>query len=288
MHLLNDVAHLVRLLEHALGGGPDLAGLHGGEVLQHRAEGQKIVQRVELGGDGAVVNYHVGGAGVGIELLHAHVDGGQLAVVVQAQVTEHVLTPGDADHGGHVAVALVGDHVAAGADVEEGGGFAGGVQPRQGADLLRLGGKGRFRLRLPAQQHAVDLHPLRAAQGMVFVAGALHHRLDTQLRHLVLHLGIVEDHGGLDGQLAAAVKQQLVIRGVVLAGVGEPAAVQGLNGGGGVPVLAAHEGDGVHAADGLKKGHGGGGGKIDMVKALGHRHDVPGQARRGLLPPGHH
>ena len=62
---------------------------------------------------------------------------------------------------------------------------------------------------------AVELDPFKAAQCLGLVAGQLGEHGDAQFFQLLLHFGVVVDHGRLDGQLAALVHDQLVVRCVV-------------------------------------------------------------------------
>ena len=89
----------------------------------------------------------------------------------------------------------------------------------------------------------------------------------------------MEHHGVLDGEGAASGKDALIVRGAVLARVGDAALLHGLSGLFHIPALGlrAGEGDAVQGVQMDEEVHHRGGDEINMIQRLAQQNDVLGQ-----------
>ena len=89
----------------------------------------------------------------------------------------------------------------------------------------------------------------------------------------------MEHHGVLDGEGAAGGKDALIVRGAVLARVGDAALLHGLFGLFHIPALGlrAGEGDAVQGVQMDEEVHHRGGDEINMIQRLAQQNDVLGQ-----------
>ena len=125
---------------------------------------------------------------------------------------------------------------------------------------------------------------------MGLVAGAVHqHRHAQQLDHL-LDLRRMVDHRGFDGEAAAFIDQQLIVRLAVLAGEQDVAALHGGHRVVDVPAggLQRRQPDGVQRIDGVEQRHRRGRGQIDVFDGLLQYHDVRVQPLRRFHFLRHH
>ena len=279
----NHLAHRLGFLEHALAGAPHIALPHRLEVGQGGALGRQLVQSLQGGLNGAVVDQNIGVLGHVVKALHLDVHGGQ-GVFLPAQLLQGVHPSGQVDGLGDVVPRLAHRHHAVGGNGEEGHRLAGALLLQHGFQLGQLAvivGLGRL---LPVEQSAVQLHPLHPAQGVALVAGPLHQHRDAQPLQLFLHLRVVVDHGGGEGQAAALGLDELIVRGAVLAGVGHAPVLHGLTGLGDVPALGlgARQGDRVHHLQLPEAVHGGGGLEVDILQGLAENSHILRQLRRDL------
>ena len=139
-----------------------------------------------------------------------------------------------------------------------------------GGHLLHLLAEDLFRHLSLIQQDAVELEPLHPGQRAALVARALHEDRYAELFQLLLDLGVVEHHGVLDGEGAAGGKDALIVRGAVLARVGDAALLHGLSGLFHIPALGlrAGEGDAVQSVQMNEEVHHRGGDEINMIQRL--------------------
>ena len=89
----------------------------------------------------------------------------------------------------------------------------------------------------------------------------------------------MEDHGVLDGEAAPGSKDPLIVRGAVLAGVGDAALLHSLLGLLHIPALGlgAGEGDAVQCIQMDEEVHHRGGDEVDVVQRLAERDNIGGQ-----------
>ena len=106
-------------------------------------------------------------------------------------------------------------------DGEEGDRLARGVLIEQRLDAGELIGEDALGLLGFAQQQADAFDPLHPGQRAALVAGALHKDGHAKFFQLLLDLGGVVDHSVLDGKAAVRSEDALVIRGAVLARIGD-------------------------------------------------------------------
>ena len=97
---------------------------------------------------------------------------------------------------------------------------------------------------------------------------------------LLLHFGGVQNHGVLDGKTAVRGQNLFVVRGTVLACIGDAARFHGLLCFGQIPSLGlgAGEGDAVQCVQMQDQVHHRGGDKIDVLHRLAQHGHVGGQA----------
>ena len=220
MHIHHEVGQGHRLLEEAFGGAPAIAGLDGLKIGQHGAFFDELPAGIHHALDGAVVDEDVGLPGFGVEGLLRDVHGGK-AVAVLGKVGKEIGAARHGDHLGNVIAALTDvDEVVAG-DGEEGDRLPRGVLIEQRLDAGELIGEDALGLLGFAQQQADAFDPLHPGQRAALVARALHEDGHAEFFQLLLDLGGVVDHGVLDGKAAVRSEDALVIRGAVLARIGD-------------------------------------------------------------------
>ena len=98
----------------------------------------------------------------------------------------------------------------------------------------------------------------------------------------------MEHHGVLDGEGAAGGKDALIVRGAVLARVGDAALLHGLFGLFHIPTigLRAGEGDAVQGVQMDEEVHHRGGDEINIIQRLAQHHNVLGQVSTSAAPSG--
>ena len=229
--------------------------------------------------NGAVVKEHIRILCTGVKILQRQVHGGKVVAVV-GQVRKNIITARHLDHLGHIVAALAHIGKVVGCDGEKSTALAGGSLPGQRCKALHLPGEFLFRQLLFPQQDAPELEPFQPGQRAALIAGALHQHRDAKPFQLLLDLRGVVDHGVLDGKAAVGRKDLFIVRGAVLARIGN---APGLHGGSGliqIPALRLGTGK-SHTVQPIQREeqvHHRGGDKVDVPDGLTqHRHAL-GQA----------
>ena len=202
-----------RGLEQALLGAPDISVFHGLEIREQRTFGEQLVERLQFAVDGRVVDEHIRVLRAGVKALHLHIHG--RAGVVVGEVVKDILSSGELEHLCDIIGGFAHICCTVRCDIEECGGLAGGRLVKDGSEGVELLVIERLRLLLLSCEHAVQLDPLHAAEGIAFVARALDEHGDAEPFELFLDLGRVVDHRGLEREVAVRVADGFIVRGAV-------------------------------------------------------------------------
>ena len=257
------------LLEKAGRRAPDISALHRLALCQQRAAGKQLF----LGGDGAldgtIINKHIGILDPGVKILQRDIHGGK-AVAAVGKGRKNVFATGHADHLRHIVSAFAHSGKAAGSNGEKRAAFAGGGLLQQRCNALRLLRKNLLGKGFFAQQDTVQFDPFHPCQRAALVAGALHQHRNAEPFQLLLYLRGVVDHGIFHRKAAFCGQDAFVVRGAVLACVGDAPGLHGLLCLVQIPALGAGAGKGnaVQRVQMEEQVHGRGGHQIDVLHRL--------------------
>ena len=208
------------LLEKAGRRAPDVPALHRLAFCQQRAAGKQFFFCGDAALDGAVINKHIGILDPSVKILQWDIHGGKTVAAV-GKVCKNIFAPGHADHLRHIVSAFAHSGKAAGSNGEKRAAFAGGGLFQQRRNALRLPGEHLLGKSFFAQQDTVQFDPFHPCQRAALVAGALHQHRNAEPFQLLLYLRGVVDHGVFHRKAAFCGQDALVVRGAVLACVGD-------------------------------------------------------------------
>lgn len=116
--------------------------------------------------DGRVVDEHISVLRAGVKALHLHIHG--RAGIIVGEVVKDILSSGELEHFCDIIGGFAHICCAVRRDIEECGGLAGGRPVKDGSEGVELLVIERLRLLFLSCEHAVQLDPLHAAEGIGF------------------------------------------------------------------------------------------------------------------------